>query len=393
MTNRTVLLTGATGIMGSWVLGEALARGYEPIVLMRDPNHDHAMARLAIVLDHVGQIDQIDRVRVYLGDAREPMLGLGENEREEVLGALGGMIHCAACTSFEPERDDEIWQTNVHGVEHVLAFLEGAGVPLYHVSTAYVAGRRRGLSFEGQLDSGQEFNNTYERSKCYSEALVRSAFDSGRLMGSIFRPSIITGASRDGRILQFMNFYNVLRMMDLIQKRRTVGPERFRVQASLSGTKNIVPVDWTAKALWHIIEAEGPAGQVYHLTNPEPLRHDDLQVWCNGLLLESQKAFELVPAIEGEMTSLEALIERSFRNYRPYYLCDEPQFDRANTDRALDGSHPFPALTPGYFQILVDYARSARWKSLFEARNPRAMGVSPFTGMRAPEAAPARAAG
>lgn len=365
MTNRTLLLTGATGIMGSWVLGEALSRGYSAICLMRDATHAAAVDRIKAVLGHVDHAQDLHRVQVVLGEASHPGLGLSQQEAEEVRAAADLMIHCAACTTFSPDQDAEVWATNVDGVRNVVSFLAGSGVPLYHVSTAYVAGKRQGRVLETELSIGQEFNNTYERSKLTSETMVRTAFSDGSLSGAIFRPSIITGSTRDGRIMQFMNFYNVLRMIDLIAHRRMNGSSLLRVAARPDGTKNLIPVDWAIQALWRIIEREGPSNQVYHLTNPNPMPHTELAFWANEMVRETGLRIELVDRIDGTPSSLEALFAAGFSNYLPY-MQTEPLFDRTNTDRALNGEAPFPAFTPAYFQLLLDYAREARWKSLFE---------------------------
>lgn len=365
MTNRTLLLTGATGIMGSWVLGEALSRGYDAICLMRDSTHTDAAARIRTVLSHVDRPQDLRRVRVVLGEASRPGLGLSSREADEVRAETDLMIHCAACTTFSPDQDAEVWATNVDGVRNLVAFLADSEIPLYHVSTAYVAGRRAGRVCEHELDVGQEFNNTYERSKLTSEGMVRAAFGDGSLSGAIFRPSIITGSTRDGRIMQFMNFYNVLRMIDLIARRRANGSSVLRVAARVDGTKNLIPVDWAIRALWEIIEREGPSRQVYHLTNPNPMQHTELAYWANEMVRDSGIRVELVSQLGGAPSSLEALFAAGFSNYLPY-MQGEPQFDRTNTERALNGSAPFPEFTPAYFHMLLEYAREARWKSLFE---------------------------
>ncbi len=375
MTNRTVLLTGGTGIMGSWVLGEALARGCEVFVLMRDADKTAALERVKAVLAHVNRPQDLPRVHVVLGDASQPRLGISKATSDALRERIDAVIHCAACTSFNPLKDSECWATNVGGVAHLLEFLRGTHIPLYHVSTAYVAGKRRGVVYETELDVAQEFNNTYERSKCESEKMVRRALDEGLIRGSIFRPSIIIGAMNDGRISQFMNFYNVLHLVDIIASRRADEKEVVRMSTVGSGTKNLIPVDWTAKALWTIIDREGPSGQVYHLTSPRPVTHEMILAWANRLLKPANIQVAFVDNIEGKMSSLEAILSSRLQNYHPY-LMDEPQFDRTNTDRALNGSLPFPEINIDQFDKLLVFARAQQWRSLFSVKR-KAVDKSP----------------
>ncbi len=362
MKNKTVLITGATGIMGCWVLGEALDRGYDPIVLMRDTDLDHARERLAAVLGLVQRSQCVDRVKIVRGDTREPDLGLTSDTVTNLRTSLGGMIHCAACTTFDPRRDGELWNTNVGGVANVLRFLQGTGIPLYHVSTAYVAGKRTGRALETELNINQEFNNTYERSKCESEQLVHLAIDKGSVQAAIFRPGILVGAGDGGRISQFLNFYQFLRFIDYAGNTKLKCNGRLRVKANPVSTKNLVPVDWSAKALWHIIEAEGPSSKTYHLTNPKPLTHGSLKNWVCQQLGVHEIVF--VERLSGSLTPLEAAANASLRLYQGY-MQSEPCFDRSNTDQALGGAFPFPKVDAELCVKLLQFARERQWKGIF----------------------------
>jgi thioester reductase-like protein len=367
MPRNSVLITGATGILGSWILGEALSRGYAPIALMRDRDHGKARARLQAVLGLVGQGAELDRVRIVLGDARRPNLGLDTNEASDLVSGLDLMVHCAASTSFDPGQDDDVWTTNVGGVENLLRFLDGKGVLLYHVSSAYVAGRRQGRVLETELEAGQQFRNTYERSKCASERLVHDAIADGRVQGAVFRPSIIAGASDTGTIAQFMNFYQFLRLIDMTSRGTGGNVQTIRMEADPAGTKNLVPVDWCAKALWAIVDAEGPSAKTYHLTNPAPETHLGMADWANTFLEEQNGIrLDVIKDLDNTRSRLESVYHRAIKHYLPY-LEREPDFDRTNTDRALGGRLPFPETGPTYLDAIIGFAREQRWRGVFQS--------------------------
>lgn len=367
MKGRRLLLTGATGVMGGWVLREALDRGYTPSVVMRDDSQAQARERLAAVLGLVDREDALDSVAIYRGDTRKPFFGLATAEAASLRENLGGIIHCAACTSFDPKRDEEVWDTNVNGVRNILEFVKGTGIHLYHVSTAYLSGTRQGRVFEADLDQNQTFHNTYERSKLEGERQIHKAFESGRTRGAIFRPSIIVGDVERGAISQFQNFYNFLRLLDMAATGRFRGSAQMRVVGNPDATKNLVTVDWTAKALWHIIDNEGPSNQVYHLTNNDPISLRSLETWTRFLLEPAGFDVRLVRELEGDISSLEAIFETRFKHYRAYFE-GEPIFDRTNTDRALDGALPLPEFGPELYTTLLAYARECRWSALFAGR-------------------------
>jgi len=378
MGKHTVLLTGATGILGSWILNEAIHRGYEPYVLMRDETEGRARARLRALFELIGEPDRADVAHIVRGDICQPNLGMDGAAKRDLLRNLSGMVHCAACTSFDPGRSKEVWHSNVDATQHVLEFLSGADVPYYHVSTAYVAGTRKGLAGEEELDLGQDFKNTYEQSKCVAEGKVRTAFAEGKVFGSIFRPSIIVGAAANYRISQFLNFYGFLRLVDTLARGSFEAGDVIRLRGTPEVTKNLVPVDWIAKAMWYIIEEKGPTGLAYHLTNPDPPTHEDIMAWANGYLAEHDcpTRFEVVRDLSGAPTFMEEVVHDRLRHYKSY-LDVEAAYDRRNTDGVLNGSVPFPKMDNAFYTRLLYYGASQRWKDVFYSLSEEKEGIEP----------------
>ncbi len=363
---KEVFITGATGILGGWILREARKRGFRVSALMRDPNPAAAKRRLQKVVNLVCGDANLDGIRIMLGDVSEPGLGLSPEDYGALRERTGRVIHCAASVSFEPRQEEMIRRTNVNGVRHMLAFVSGKDIPFYHVSTAYVSGDRTGVCRETELDMNQSFNNAYERSKVESEKLIQQAFHSGAAHGAIFRPSIIVGASGSGKIAQFLNFYGFLKVMDAARSGRLLKDGFFRVALHPECTKNLVPVDWAAAAMWHIIEEEGPSGDTYHLTHPKPILQRSLLEWANKRLDGHQVRVKFVNEITEEHSTLERMAKVCLRHYEPY-LTTEAYFDRTNTDRALKGKLPFPVTDHAFFDMLYDYARENKWQSIFAA--------------------------
>ena len=71
----------------------------------------------------------------------------------ELPNDLDAVVHCAGDVSFDPPVD-EGFRTNVVGTRDLLDRIRetGADVHYVHISTAYVAGRRRGAIAEGPVD-------------------------------------------------------------------------------------------------------------------------------------------------------------------------------------------------------------------------------------------------
>mgnify|MGYP003639594640 CR=1 FL=1 len=363
MDKRSILITGGTGILGSWVLAKALERGFAPVVLMRDATLEHAQDRLRAVLALPGCADRLDEVSIVLGDTCQPDLGLNDEQREAFRKNLDMVIHCAASISFNPKKDFELQSANVDGLRHMMNLVADTEISLYHVSTAYVAGDHNGRAMEEDLLE-TSCKNTYERTKREAEHLFRDAIESKRVQGAVFRPSIIVGASDDGLISQFHNFYSILRMVDVIERGQLPAGESLRLQGNPESTLNLAPVDWVAEALWQIVERDGASGKTYHLTNPNPCKLRELNDWATRALKQVGSQMGFQSRLDGEVTRAEQVANASLSLYR-YYLEDEPVFDRSNTDNALGDALPCPKLDADFFDMLLTYARKEHWVGAF----------------------------
>jgi long-chain acyl-CoA synthetase len=172
------------------------------VVLVRASSQAEADARVGGVMASL--FDAPDRyagrVEAVCGDLTAPGLGLGA-DRERIAEEVSQIIHSAASVAFDLSLA-ESRAINVEGTRRVLELAEacaarGAGLRrLTYVSTAYVAGDRRGFALETELDLGQRFRNAYEQSKHEAESLVHRLRE--RLPITIVRPSIVVGERGTG---------------------------------------------------------------------------------------------------------------------------------------------------------------------------------------------------
>ncbi len=351
----TVLVTGATGSIGSWVTRKFLDNGWNVIALVRGDSDSAATARAHRALEIAGAADRTNHIGVIHADiCREDLWKhLAARCRDVSL-----VVHCAGVLEFGPEFAELNHRVNVAGTANLLELAETLNVPFCHFSTAYIAGKRLGRVFEDELDAGQEFHNPYESSKCQAEKLVHDWAGRTGLRNFIFRPSIVVGDSKEGRIANFDGLYNFMRLLDSLAG--TIGSKPFRVAANPLATKNLVPVDYVADAAWHIIISGSPG--TYHITNPHPtplsaLRDIFVELFAiPGARLVDEKEFRAAKA-----NKLEWMYRKAAGLYAPY-LAAEPQFDRTHTDAALNGaSASIPDMNAAFFRKLLDYARTVDW--------------------------------
>jgi thioester reductase-like protein len=206
---KFTLITGATGLLGCFVLQQGLRAGLPLAALVRG---DQARERLEILLS---QFPEGERQAlppdfpVLKGDIGEAGLALSESDANWIGLHCDAVLNCAGVVKFQAEAGGEPYRTNFDGTRHLLAFCKQAKIPHFHqVSTAYVCGQRAGTVLESELDAGQMFHNDYERSKYMAEILVSES--TGFESVSIYRPSVVLGDALTGFTPTFQGAYSLL---------------------------------------------------------------------------------------------------------------------------------------------------------------------------------------
>ncbi len=360
--HETVLLTGITGSIGSWVAKTILEDGGEIIAIVRAGTPSAAGVRAREALAVVGAAGHTDRVHAICGDICDDGLA----------GRLvqGGMdvsciVHCAGVVEFGQEFADLSHRVNVEGTANLLRLAEKLRVPFCHFSTAYIAGDRRGRVYEDEICVGQQFHNPYESSKFQAELLVRNWAMRTGLDAFVFRPSIVVGDCREGRIVHFDGLYNFMRMLDSVAG--AVGTREFRVVANPDATKNLIPADYVARAAWHIIKTSAP--RTYHLTNPQTVSLSALRdVFADLFAIPGARLVQEEEFHRRAPDRFESMYQKAAAQYTSY-LTAEPIFDRTNTDTTLQRTFlTLPEMNVAFFQKLLDYAKRTKWgKACVEA--------------------------
>ena len=161
-----ILLTGGNGFLGKVVLGLLLDR-------YPDFRHVHFLIRprrgttaqerferdvlgspaLDPTLQKPGREEISQKITVWPGDIGQPDCGLDAAGIARLKGRAGLIVNCAGLVEFFPPVDQS-FQSNVDGVENVVALAKQLGAKLLHVSTCYVAGEADGLIEESEPIAG-----------------------------------------------------------------------------------------------------------------------------------------------------------------------------------------------------------------------------------------------
>ncbi|NMG34456.1 NAD-dependent epimerase/dehydratase family protein [Azoarcus sp. TTM-91] len=261
--SQTILLTGATGAVGTELLPRLLRRNPQAriIALVRGADQAEAESRLAATLAF-SDTAPAERARVHAlrGDVCAPALGLDTDTLRGLAAQTSQIFHLAANVRFNAGLEDSRL-ANVGSTRAILDFARQAhaardgALRLQYVSTAYVAGRRLGPLHEHELDLGQSFWNTYEQTKLEAEAVVRQA--QAELPITIYRPSQIIGTTAAGKVRKLFGFLEFLKL--------TCAGVIRALPAHPETRTDMIPVDYVCDAIAYLSGEPDSVGRCYHL--------------------------------------------------------------------------------------------------------------------------------
>lgn len=238
-TAGTVLVTGATGFLGSSLVGRLLADGARVRVLARSPDRAASLtARGAEVI--TGDITDRAAVRTAVDGA-------------DLIYHLAGRLLRPGVPAAEYRH------THVAGTKLLLSCCRNGSRPkrLVHCSTTGVLG----VTGDQPADEGAPIRptNIYESSKAEAEQAVRDAWQAG-LPAVIARPGLVYGPG-DLHLLPFF---------------RAILGRRFRPIGHRKVWLHPIYIDDLTDALVRCGRHADAAGECFHLAGPAPVPLDDL---------------------------------------------------------------------------------------------------------------------
>jgi len=231
--NRTIAITGASGLIGSHLIPVLLGKGYRLRVLSRHSQHN---------LPGVSQVQ---------GDIRSP------DALCDLVRGCNAVIHLAgvAHTSLRSQSMiEEAERINVDGARNVLAAAQVAGAQrVLLASSAHV--------YAGQIGTGVDENSPisgdsfYARTKLMVEQAGLAAANANRLAVVIVRPCLTYGPGVRSNLESLMQAIH--------------GHYYFGVRGT-SPMRSFLSVGNAAAAITHLLQA-GENGGIYNLADQFPM--------------------------------------------------------------------------------------------------------------------------
>ena len=324
---KKVLVTGATGFLGKYVVEELVEHGYQVRAFGRNSK--------------VGRSLENTSVSFFQGDL---------TKADDVLEACKGMdlvVHAGALSTVWGPWED-FYQANVLGTKYILEACRQTDIQriVYVSSPSIYAAPKDQLAIK-ESDAPEENNlNNYIRSKLSSEKLFKDYPD---VPSIILRPRGLFGIG-DTSILP--------RVINLSQK---IGIPLIGDGRQLM---DMTCVENVALAIRLALEAPEAKGEVYNITNGEPRAFRDLlEESLTGLGYPIK--YRKIPAflLSVIATSLEFLYktlnlkgEPALTRYTYYLLRYSQTLDISKAEKEL-GYHPKISISEGIEQYVKDYRK------------------------------------
>ncbi len=277
-----ILLTGATGFLGAFLLADQLERHPDLTIycLVRADGPGAAKARVRANLEHYGLWREAygQRLVGVPGDLAAPNLGLDATAWSGLSARISGILHNGAQLSYVAPYG-QLRAANVAGTLEVLRLATaplargGQAIPLEFISSTSVyeasAYRHQLLHEEDDLVEWQGIHLGYSQTKWVSERLVWQAARLG-LPVRIYRPPLIGGHSLTGAWHEQDFLHRLVR-----------GCLVLRQAPDLAMALDLVPVDYVVSAVGALAwgaHTNDPAlpPPTFHLHHPQPVLWLDL---------------------------------------------------------------------------------------------------------------------
>lgn len=327
---RAVLLTGATGFLGAFLLAELWQQTSAEIVcLVRAASVADGRRRLVENLRKYQVWNEAfaSRISVVVGDLTQPRLGLSEGEFAELADRLDAIYNNGVSVSFVAAYE-ELKPSHVGGAREILRLATtGRTKTVHHVSstTAYSSTtyREQTLPESSPPLACEDMVLPYAQCKWVTEALMRAASARG-VPVVIYRPAVIGGSSANG----------VGNTDDFICRLTKSAVDLACLPGPLDILLDFSPVDYVARSIVGLSQRAASIGGAFNLHHPvgldwtsfgqvmralgHPIELLPYDRWVDRVESSQHSAlYPLLPFLRHRGQDQLTYVERMQRRYRP----------------------------------------------------------------------------
>ncbi|MET1253940.1 alpha/beta fold hydrolase [Aliikangiella maris] len=381
---KSILVTGATGFIGSHFIVESLLQTDAVIYcLARDTRMAKAADRVSDAIYAAAKnsdyaIEQFtaliaQRVVVLNGDVTCKNLGLDDDFIQKV--KLDEIWHCAALLKFNKRLKNVIHHNTVGGAREVVMLARyWPNVTLNYLSTAYVAGNKTGSIPQALSDEAFSPNNAYEEAKREAEKLIVEAHQKYGVNYRIFRPSMVVGHSKTFCGKTDTGFYGLItiatRLGNEVESKLKGYFHRFPIKllADAAIGVNLIYIDDVINIMRTVAQSDS-INQIYHVANTEQVKVDTL---LDAISTVTNIPMDICAELK-QLGPLDNLVRKQVGDFEQYFKQEyrfEMQAEFA-TARAISNEDVMGLAQAYYDRFVREDKRSSLFESVLDIMQPK----------------------
>lgn len=254
---KNVLVTGATGLIGSNLCKTLTEKGYKVRAVVRESSN-------------ISYLETLNNIEFFKSDIKD------FNKLKDAFENIDIVYHCAAQLDIMDTLDNEHAITNIQGTRNVMeACLENSVKKIVYISTVGVTGILKDHYNEKEDAPYIKTGNPYYDTKIDAERLVLSYYENNKLPVVIVRPGLVYGKN-DRNILP------------------AILPRLLKQQLFYVGSGNndiaLTSIDNLMQALLLVINKDGIEGEIFNITDDQGITLKEfIQSICKILEIKEPK--------------------------------------------------------------------------------------------------------
>lgn len=370
-----IILTGATGVLGSHIM-------YEILELFINAKID---GKLFIIARNKGKNSALNRINELLSSSYTPEIikekGIAKlHEYIEIIDTDLAVIqdtfsskikdayfiHSAGFVnlSTDEEQREKIFMENTTITKSLFNLFHPFIKKFIYIGTAFSSGNRKGLIDNDfhSLEFQPEHRNAYENAKFHSENFIAQECKKIDLPFQILRPSVIggkmLGTENPYFISKYMVFYLLAKFFHFTSQRKGA-QENVRFIVNEDTVLNIIPVDYVAKVIVTTFQRDD-IEQLNIVHNKSFNMADGLQLimkevgYTNFTLIQNSLDFAYKNTIE------KLYYESIGKHLNPYFTTAANEYDTTLLNSILE----IPKLDQEAFTNMIHHARLNNFKDI-----------------------------
>ncbi|MBU2995605.1 SDR family oxidoreductase [Cellulophaga baltica] len=362
-----ILLTGATGTLGSRVLFSLIEQRFDTI------KHIYLPVRKKATLTPENRIHNIlssefapNFIKKNVTEIAAKITVINATNFLNPTSYLNGIkidffIHSAGFVnlSTDPNAKHEIFKENLQFTKNIFnAFYEHI-IKFVYISTAFAAGNIGGLIQNDYTKiTGDNYRNHYEASKHASEKFLIEAGKEKNIPIQILRPSVLGGNITDSPnyfISKYMVFYLFAKFFN-----NTSSNDKVRITTTANTGLNIIPTDYAAQVIAKVISTDIEQLNIVHSTETNMMKGItkilDAVEYTNFSFTE-----DLINTSTGFASKLEAFYYETIGVHLHPYMTSKPnEWDTALLESIL----PIPDYNlEDYLTETVAFAKNKKFRN------------------------------